>query len=81
MAIETKTLVGYRMAKAIKVLENHSNYTSRRGVSFGNITLKIATKARYENVALSSAIFAADGTAEIGVAAIHRTFSESCNLE
>ena len=62
------------------MLEHHSDDTSRRGVSFGNSIRKIATKAGYENVALSLAIFAASGTAESGVAAIHSTFSEGRDL-
>ena len=36
----------------VKVLEHHSDDTSRHGISFGNIILKIATKAGYENMAL-----------------------------
>ena len=80
LAVETKTLGGYRISKAVKVLEHHSDDTSRRGVSFGNSIRKIATKAGYENVALSLAIFAADGTAESGVAAIQRTFLEGRDL-
>ena len=80
LAVEIKTLGGYRIAKAVEVLENHINDTSCRGVSFGNIILKIATEAGYENVALSSSIFADDGTAESGVAAIQGTFSEGCDL-
>ena len=65
LAVETKMSGGYKIAKAVKVLEHHRNDTSRKGVSFGNKILEISTKARYENVALSSAIFADDGTAEI----------------
>ena len=70
LAVETKTLVGYRIAKAVKVLEHNSNDTSCRSVSFGKIILKITSEAGHENVALSSAIFAADGTVESVVAAI-----------
>ena len=62
------------------MLEHHRDDTSRQGVSFDNSILKIATKAGYENVALSSTIFADGGTAESGVAAIQRTFSEGCDL-
>ena len=80
LAVETKTLGGYRIAKTVKVLEHQSDYTSRRGLSFGNSILKIATMAGYENVALSLEIFAADGTAENGVAAIQHTFPEVCDL-
>ena len=80
LAVETKTLGGYGIVNVVKVLEHHSYDTSRRGVSFGNIILKISTKAGYKNVALSSAIFAADGTAERGVDAIHRTFMEGRDL-
>ena len=76
LAVETKMLGAYRIAKAVKVLEHHSNDTSRRGVSFGNSIMRIATESGYENVALSSAIFAADRTAASGVAAIQHTISE-----
>ena len=74
LAVETKSLGGYRITKVIKVLEHHHHNTSRQGVFFGNIILKISTDARYEKVALSLSIFAANGTAESGVAAIQRTF-------
>ena len=80
VAVETKTLGGYRITKAVKVLDNHSDDTYRRGVYFGNSILKIYTKDGYENVALLLAIFAADGTAESGVAAIQRTFLEGRDL-
>ena len=80
LAVENKTLGGYRIAKAVKVLDHHSDETSRRVVSFSNSILKISTKAGYDNVALSSAIFSADGTVESGVAAIQRTFSDGRNL-
>ena len=70
LAIETKTLGGYRITKAVKVLEHHIDDTYRRGVSFGGSILKISTEAGYENVALSLAIFSAYGTAERGVASI-----------
>ena len=69
LAIETKTLGGYRISKAVKVLEHHSDDPSRRGVSFVNSILKITTEYRYDNVDLLSEIFYADGTAESGVAA------------
>ena len=80
LAVETNNIGGYRISKASKVLKHHSDDAYRRGVSFGNSILKIATKARYENVALSSAIFAADGTAESRVAVIQRTFLEGRDL-
>ena len=80
LAVETKTLGAAKIAGAVKVLEHHSDDTSRRGVSFGNSILRIATETGYENVALSSAIFAADGTAESGVAAVQRTFREARDL-
>ena len=80
MAVETKTLGEYRIAKALKVLEHNSDDTSFQGVSFGNSIINIATEAGYENVDLSLAIFAADGTAESGVAAIQQTFSEGHDL-
>ena len=80
LAVETKTLGGYRIAKAVKVLEHHSDDTSRWGVSFGYSTLNISTEAGYENVALSLAIFAADGTAESMVDAIQRTFLKGLDL-
>ena len=70
LAVETKTLGGYRIAKAVKVLEHHSNDTSCRGLSFSNSILKIATKDGYEKLALLLAIFPADGMAKIGIAAI-----------
>ena len=76
MAVETKTIGGYRIAKSVKLLEHHSNATSRRVVSFGDIILKIFTESEYENVAMLSEIFAADGTVESGVAAIQSTFLE-----
>ena len=62
------------------MLYHHSDENYRQGVSLGNSILKIATKAGYENVALSLAIFAADGTAEIRVVTIQRKFSEGCDL-
>ena len=80
LAIETKTLGGYRIVKAVKVMEHHSDDTSLWCVSFGNSILNIATDARYENVALSLKIFAADETSEIRVAAIRHTFLEGRNL-
>ena len=42
--------------------------------------MKIATTAGYENVALSSEIFAADGMAESGVTSIQSMFSEGRDL-
>ena len=80
LAVETKTLGGYRIAKAVKLLGHNSDDTSHWGVSFGNSILKIATEAGYENVALLSEIFAAGGTAESGVAATQRTFLEGHDL-
>ena len=80
MAVETKTLRGYRISKSVKVLEHHSYDTPCRGVSFRKIILKIATEAGYENVALLSSIFVADGMAESGVSVIQRTFSEGRDL-
>ena len=68
LVVETKTLGAAKISGAVKLLEHHSNDTSRRGAGFGNWILRIATETGYENVALSSAIFAADGTAESGVA-------------
>ena len=62
------------------MLEHHSNDTSHQVVSFGNIILKISTKAGYENVALLLKICSADGTAEIRVAAIQCTFLEGRDL-
>ena len=63
-----------------KVNQYHSNDVSRRGVFFGNSIPRIAGESGYKNVALLSAIFAADGMAESGVASIVRTFSEDCIL-
>ena len=80
MVVETKTIVGYRTAKAVKVLYHHSDDTSCKYLSFGNSILKIATKDGHENVALSLEIFAAGGTAESGVAAIQSKFSEGREL-
>ena len=80
LAIETKMLGGYRIAKAVKLLEHHSDDTSCWGVSFNNSILNIFTEAGYDNVALFLAIFAADGTAESGVATIQRTFLEGRDL-
>ena len=80
LAVENKTLGGYRIAKAVKVLDHHRNVNYCLGVSFDNSILKIATKDGCENEALSSAIYAANGTAEIEVSTIQRTFSEDCNL-
>ena len=80
LAVETKTLGGYRIAKAVKVFEHHSYDTPCRGLSFRKRILKIATKAGYENVALLSSIFVADGMVESGVSVIQRTFSEGCDL-
>ena len=68
------------ISKAVKLLEHHIDDTSRKYVSFGNSILKISTKAGYENVALSLAIFDADGMAESGVATIQRTFLEGRDL-
>ena len=62
------------------MLENHRDDTSCQGVSFRNSILKIATKYGYENVALSSEIFVADGKVESGVAAIQRTVSEGRDM-
>ena len=73
-------LGGYSIAKSVKVLDHHSDDISCRGLSFGNSILKISNKAGYENVALSWAIFAADGTAESGVVAIQSKFSEGYDL-
>ena len=41
LAIDNKTLGGYRIAKAVNMLENHSDDTSIQGVSFGNRILEI----------------------------------------
>ena len=68
------------ISKAVKLLEHHIDDTSRKYVSFGNSILKISTKAGYENVALSLAIFDADGTAESRVVAIQRTFLEGRDM-
>ena len=73
-------LGAFRIAKAVKVLEHHSDNTSHRGVGFGNSIMRITTESGYKNVALLSAIFTADGTAASGVAAIQRTFSEGRGL-
>ena len=75
-----KRLEDIGFPKALKLLEHHSDDTSRRGVSFGNSILKISTNAGYENVSLSLAIFVTDGTAESGVDAIQCTFSEGHDL-
>ena len=62
------------------MLEHHSDDTSRHGISFGNIILKIDTEAGYDNVDLSLAIFDANGTAESRVAAIQCNFLEGHDL-
>ena len=62
------------------MLEHHSNNSYRQGGSFSKSVLKIATTAGYKNVALSLAIFAADGMVESRVAAIQRTFSEGRDM-
>ena len=80
LVVETKILSAAKIAGAVKLLEHHSDDPSCRGAGFGNSILRIATETGYENVALSSAIFAADGTAESGVAAVQRTFQEACDL-
>ena len=76
LVVDTKILRAAKIVGAVKLLEHHSDDTSRRGAGFGNSILRIANKNGYENVALSSAIFAADGRAESGVAAVQRTFWE-----
>ena len=68
LAVETKTLGGYRMAKAVKMSDHHINDTSCQGISFSNSILKISTWDWYDNVDLSSEIIVAGGTAESGVA-------------
>ena len=76
LVVETKTLGAAKIAGAVKLLEHHSDDTSRPGAGFGNSILRIANKNGYENVALLSAIFDADRRAESGVAAVQRTFRE-----
>ena len=60
----------------MKIIGHHSDDTKRRGIEIGNSICRIASESGYRNVALSSAIFAADGTAESQVAAIKSTFAE-----
>ena len=64
----------------VNVMEHQRDGIPLGGVSVGNIIMKTGTNDSYENVAMSSAIFAADETAESRVAANQRTFSEGCNL-
>ena len=80
LAVDTKTLGGYRISKMVNVMEHQRDGIPLGGVSVGNIIMKTGTNDSYENVAMSSAIFAADETAESRVAANQRTFSEGCNL-
>ena len=54
LAVETKTLGGYRISNAVKVVYHHRYETSHGGISFDNSILKIATEDGYENVALLS---------------------------
>ena len=78
--VETNTLGGYRIVKAVKMLEYHSDEKSRWGVSFGHSIMNISTEAGYENVALLSRIFADDGMVESGVAAIQPKILEVQDL-
>ena len=76
LAVETKTLGAYQIARASRLIMHHSDDTSRQGITFGNSISKIEDERGTRNVALSSAIVAVDGTAENQVVAIERTFAE-----
>ena len=75
-----KTLGASQIAGCKEMLEQKSNETSRRGVTFGNSIVRIADVHGYKTVSLSSAIIAKDGTAKEQVSAIERTFAEGREL-
>ena len=80
MVVETKTLGAMQIAAADATVGHHADDTSRRGKGFGNCIVRVRNGPVFSNVALSSCIFAADGTAESGVALIQRTFREGREL-
>ena len=80
MVVETKTLGAMQIAAAEATVGHHADDTSRRGKGFGNCIVRVRNGPVFSNVALSSCIFAADGTAESGVASIQRTFREGREL-
>ena len=80
LAVQTKILGAYQIARAPRLIMHHSDDTSRRGITFGNSGTQLEDERGPRTVALSSAIVEVDGTAENQVAAIERTFAEGRDL-
>ena len=80
LAVETLTLGAYQIAKASRIIANHSDGTRRRGISIDNNVIKIAEDSGYKNVCLSSFVICKDQTAEQVCAGTVRTFQDGAKL-